>query len=78
MGVYAWEGPLEKGKATHPSILAWRIPWTTGSQRVGHDRATFMLGVSFGTWTLSCNMKTLVPRARDQTPTPSPVSTHSF
>ena len=23
-----WEGPLEKGKATHPSILAWRLPWT--------------------------------------------------
>ena len=22
------EGPLEKGKATHTSILAWRIPWT--------------------------------------------------
>ena len=40
-----WEGPLEKGMATHSSILAWRIPWTeelgrlqsTGSQRVGHD-----------------------------------------
>ena len=32
-----WEDPLEKGKATHSSILAWRIPWTissTGSQRV--------------------------------------------
>ena len=23
-----WEGPLEKGMATHSSILAWRIPWT--------------------------------------------------
>ena len=35
-----WEDPLEKGKATHSSILAWRIPWTIqfmGSQRVGHD-----------------------------------------
>ena len=39
------EGPLEKGMATHSSILSWRIPWTeepgrlqsTGSQRVGHD-----------------------------------------
>ena len=31
-----WEDPLEKGKATHSSILIWRIPWT-GSQRVGHD-----------------------------------------
>ena len=24
-----WEDPLEKRKATHSSILAWRIPWTT-------------------------------------------------
>ena len=23
-----WEHPLEKGTATHSSILAWRIPWT--------------------------------------------------
>ena len=23
-----WEDPLEKGLATHSSILAWRIPWT--------------------------------------------------
>ena len=35
-----WEDPLEKGKATHSSILAWRIPWTVysmGSQRVRHN-----------------------------------------
>ena len=39
-----WEDPLEKGKATHSSILAWRIPWTVqsmGSQRVGHDWVIF-------------------------------------
>ena len=24
----SWEDSLEKGKATHSSILAWRIPWT--------------------------------------------------
>ena len=23
-----WDGPLEKGTATHSSSLAWRIPWT--------------------------------------------------
>ena len=23
-----WEDPLEKGKATHSRILAWRIPWS--------------------------------------------------
>ena len=39
------EDPLEKGMATHSSILAWRIPWTDepgrlqsmGLQRVRHD-----------------------------------------
>ena len=25
--ILGWEDPLEKGKATHSSILAWRIPW---------------------------------------------------
>ena len=35
-----WEDPLEKGKATHSSILAWRIPSTVqsmGLQRVRRD-----------------------------------------
>ena len=39
-----WEDLLEKGMATHSSILAWRIPWTVqsmGSQRVRHDRVGF-------------------------------------
>ena len=43
-----WEDPLEKGKATHSSTLAWKIPWTEelgrlqsiGSQRVGHNWVT--------------------------------------
>ena len=26
--ILGWEDALEKGKATHSSILAWRIPWT--------------------------------------------------
>ena len=42
------EDPLEKGMATHSSILAWRIPWTEepgrlksiGWQRAGHDWVT--------------------------------------
>ena len=29
-----WEDPLEKGMATHSSILAWRIPWTLGLQEL--------------------------------------------
>ena len=43
-----WEDPLEKGMATHSSILAWRIPWTEelgglqsmGPQKARHDWAT--------------------------------------
>ena len=34
------EDPLEKGKPTQSSVLAWRMPWTVqsmGSQIVGHD-----------------------------------------
>ena len=45
----SWEDPLEKGMATHSSILAWRIPWSEKpgglqfmeSQRRGYDWATF-------------------------------------
>ena len=44
----AQEDPVEKGMATHSSILGWRIPWTEkpgglqswGCKRVGHDLAT--------------------------------------
>ena len=34
------EDPLEEGMVTHPSVSAWRVPWTEGcpeSQRVRHD-----------------------------------------
>ena len=43
------EDPLEKERATHSNILAWRIPWTEepgrlatvhGVTRVGHDLVT--------------------------------------
>ena len=35
-----WGNPLEKGKATHSSVLAWRIPWTVYSpwDRKGQTR----------------------------------------
>ena len=29
-----WGDPLEKGMATHSSILAWRIPWTKDPDRL--------------------------------------------
>jgi len=45
MGSIPGSDTLEKGMATHLSILVWRIPWTEepgrlqsmGSQRIGHD-----------------------------------------
>ena len=56
-----WEDTLEKGMATHSSILAWRTAWTDepgklqsmGSQRVGHNWATstftYVPGMMLGT-----------------------------
>ena len=38
-----WEDPLEKGIATHSSILAWRIPWAeepSGLQSMGSQNWT--------------------------------------
>ena len=29
-----WEDPLEKGRATHSSFLAWEIPWTEEPSRL--------------------------------------------
>ena len=40
VGSLGWEDPLEKGKAAHCSVLAWRIPWNVQSMRmprVRHD-----------------------------------------
>ena len=49
------EDPLEKGKATHSSVLVWRTPWTgeagklqsVGSPRVGHDWSSCTLKRNF-------------------------------
>ena len=41
-----WEKSLEKGMATHPSILAWRTSWTEepgGLQSIGSHRSLFHL-----------------------------------
>ena len=33
-----WKDPLDKGKATHSSILAWRIPWTVHGVKKSQTR----------------------------------------
>ena len=58
-----WEDPLEKEKATHCSILAWRIPWlckSMGSQRVRHNWATFTARASAGP-RLKCQIQSVAP-----------------
>ena len=56
------EAPLEKGMATHSSILAWRIPWTKkpsrlqsiGSQRVGCNGSDLAHTVTMKASIFSC------------------------
>ena len=43
-----WEDPLEKGRTTHSSILAWRIPWTVQSMVSQRGLSDF----PFHTWAL--------------------------
>ena len=72
-----WEDLLEKGTATHSTILAWRIPWTEeagglqsmGSQRVSHDRSnlarmhagTFLAGQWLRLCTSTAGVEGLIP-----------------
>ena len=62
------EDPLEKGIATHPSILAWRIPWTrrlTGYSPRGHKSQTWAsdqhfypyLYIDFSLGEIKCHQK---------------------
>ena len=59
-----WEDPLEKGKATHSSILVWRIPWTVwpmGSQRVelNWETFTFTFHLFIYIYNISCFYKVM-------------------
>ena len=49
------EDALEKGMATHSSILAWRISWTEEPGRVGHDWATFTFVTKYIIFQLKLN-----------------------
>ena len=46
-----WKDPLEKGKVTHSSILAWRIPWTVYSPWSGVAKSwTRLSDFHYTTW----------------------------
>ena len=67
------EDPLEKGKATHSRILAWRMPWTEepgglqsiGSQRVGHNWVTNTFMVMWWTSHVALVVRNLPANAGD-------------
>ena len=49
-----WEYSLEKGMATHSSILAWRIPWTEGfSNILYHDVISYHIMLQMLYYTVS-------------------------
>ena len=66
-----WEDSLEKGMATHFSILAWRNPQTEepgglqsmGSQKVGHDTTNAQIGPSLSQ-TLKIKYITLIEHSK--------------
>ena len=41
-----WEDPLEKGKAAHSSILAWRIPWPVQFMELQRVRYKFLVDLN--------------------------------
>ena len=51
-----WEDSLEKGTATHSSILAWRIPWTVKSMGVAKSRTQLSV-FCFHTWSVSTQLR---------------------
>ena len=80
-----WEDPLQKGMATHSSILAWRITWTEepgglqsmGLQRVRHNwHNTFIICISSVQFSGSVVSDSLRPHelqhARPPCPSPTP------
>ena len=65
--------PLEKGKATHSSILAWRIPWTVYSpwgRKESHTRLTFTISLPLGNsalpWSATCVLEALCTTTLDR------------
>ena len=49
------EDPLEEGRATHSSVLAWRIPWTEEPGRL-QSMGLQKLGVTEVTWKAHTNI----------------------
>jgi len=71
-----WEDPVEKGEATHSSILAWRITWSVlsmGLQRVRHDWVTFISSFQFSHSVVSDSSRPHESQhARPPCPSPTP------
>ena len=72
-----WEDPLEKGKAIHSSILAWRIPWMSPWGRKESDTTEqlslhFMTAFNFCCCSITKSCLTLQPDGLQQARFPCP------
>ena len=59
-----WEDPLEKRKATHSSILAWRMPWLYSS--LGHKELDTTEQLSLFTFRQYNLLKTLLKHGKSE------------
>ena len=55
-----WEDPLEKGKATHSSILAWRIPWLYSPWGHKESDMTEWFSLHLSPWFLQINHNQII------------------
>ena len=69
-----WEDPLERGMATHPSILAWRIPWTEEPGRILEKSQTWLSEYHSGRVVPRGGRGTVVEKQRTRSPRPRPDS----
>ena len=63
-----WEDLLEKGKAVHPSILAWRIPWMEDPgavQSMWWQRVQYIRVTNISTFIDSLSPKSLLYKKRE-------------
>ena len=73
-----WEDPLEKGKATYSSILAWRIPRTVQSMRSQRDYRVWLSNCKESNTTEQLSLSFHQPTGRPHHRTSSPLLCEAF
>ena len=63
-----WEDALEKGRATHSSILAWRISWRGVFSPWGHKESDMTERLPFSLFSLPCRFKCVCSQSLSHVP----------